>query len=167
MCCVFAVSQLEFTSLAHIFVTLPSKTNHIDTFHEILIYTLAKSIHFSFKWYQNYANLPTGSKVIDKSIWLPYRVPFWEIGLRKFVSLTTVLQQLQFKMPETVVKHHDWLLKVMFLNRKMPEAPDFDGNRKSIFFTCRSKIVALCIVTGYQCGLLPAVGSQIQHTHVW
>ena len=33
-------------------------------------YTLVKSIHFCFKWYQNYANLPTGSKVFDKSIWL-------------------------------------------------------------------------------------------------
>ena len=39
------------------------------------------------------------------------RVPFWEIGLRKFVSHTTVIQQLQFKMPETVIKHHIWPLK--------------------------------------------------------
>ena len=124
-------------------------------------YTLVKSIHFPFKWYQNYANLPTGSKVIDKSIWLPYRVPFWEIGLRKFVSHTTVLQQLQFKMAETVINHHIWSLKVMFSNRMMPEAHDFDENRKSTFLTCRSKIVAFCIVTEYQCDSLQAVGSHI------
>ena len=114
------------------------------------VYTLVKSIHFPFKWYQTYANLPTGSKVIDKSIWPLYRVPFWEIGLRKFVSHTTVLQQLQFKMSETVIKHCVWPLKVMFLNRKMLEAPDLDENWKSIFLTCRSKFVALCIVTEYQ-----------------
>ena len=34
-------------------------------------YTLVKSSHFPFKWYQNYATRPTGSKVIEKSIWLP------------------------------------------------------------------------------------------------
>ena len=39
------------------------------------------------------------------------RVPFWEIGLRKFVSHTTVIQQLQFKMPETAIKHNIWPLK--------------------------------------------------------
>ena len=73
------------------------------------LYT-CKEHSFSFQWYQNYANLPIGSNVIDKSIWLPQRVPFWEIGLRKFVSHTTVLQQLQFKMPETVMKPHIWPL---------------------------------------------------------
>ena len=136
-------------------------------------YTLVRSIHFSFKWYQNYANLPTGSNFFDKSIWLPYRVPFWETGLRKFVLHTTVFQQLQFKMPETVIKHHTWNchktsiwpLKVMFSNRKMPEASDFDENRKSIFLTCRSKIVAFCIVTMYQCDSFRAVGSQISILH--
>ena len=34
-------------------------------------YILVKSIQFPLKWYQNYANLPTDSKVIDKSTWLP------------------------------------------------------------------------------------------------
>ena len=91
-------------------------------------YTLVKSIHFPFKWYQKCANLPTGSKVIDKSMWLLYRVPFWEIGLRKFVLHITVFQQLQFKMPESVINHHIWPLKVVFSNRKMPEAPNFDEN---------------------------------------
>ena len=121
--------------------------------------TLVKNIHFPSKWYQNYANLPTGSKVIDKSIWLPWRVPFWETGLRKFVSHTTVLQQLQFSMPETVTKHHVWPLKVTFLNKIMPEAPDFDENWKSICLACRSKIVAFCIVTEYRCNSFWAVGS--------
>ena len=49
----------------------------------------------------------------------------------------------------------------MFSNRKMPEAPDFDENQKSIFLTCRSKIAALCVVTEYQCDSFPAVGSHI------
>ena len=52
----------------------------------------------------------------------------------------------------------------MFSNRKMPEAPDLDENRKSIFLTCRSKIVTLCIVTEHQCDshfTFRAVGSQI------
>ena len=156
MCCVFAVSPLEFTSLAHIIVTLPWYFSwNFD------VYTLVKSIHFPFKWYQTYANLPTGSKVIDKSIWPLYRVPFWEIGLRKFVSHTTVLQQLQFKMPETVIKYHIWPFKVMISYRKMPEGPDFDENWKSIFLTCRSKIITLCIVTEYQCNSFWVVGSHI------
>ena len=120
-----------------------------------------KKHSFSFQWYQNYANLPIGSNVIDKSIWLPQRVPFWEIGLRKFVSHTTVLQQLQCKMPETVMKDHIWPLKVMFSNRKMREALDFDENRKSIFLTFRSKIVALCIVTESQCDSFRAVESHM------
>ena len=64
-------------------------------------------------------------------------------------------------MPETVIKHHIWPLKVMFLNRKMPEAPDFDENRKSIFLTCKSKIVALHIVTKYKCNSFQAVGSHM------
>ena len=64
-------------------------------------------------------------------------------------------------MPETVVKHHIWPLKVMFLNRKMPESTQFWWKPKSMFFTCRSKIVALCIVTEYQCDSFRAVGSQI------
>ena len=97
-----------------IYVTLPSKTSHIDTFHEILILHTCKEHSFPFKWHQNYANLPTGSKVIDKSVWIVQRVPFWEIWLRKFVWHTTVLQQLQFKIPETVMKHHIWPLKVVF-----------------------------------------------------
>ena len=126
---------------------------------------LVKSTHFPSKWYQNYAHLPTGSKVIDKSIWLPWRVPFWEIGLRKFVFHTTALQQLQFRMPETVIKHHIWPLKVMSSNRKMPEAPDFDENRKSIFLTCRSKIIAFCIVTEYLCDSFRAVGSHMIFLH--
>ena len=50
----------------------------------------------------------------------------------------------------------------MFLNRKTPEAPDFDENRKSIDLICRSKIVELCIVTEYQCDSFRAVGSQIR-----
>ena len=124
-------------------------------------YIYVKSIHFTFKWYQNYANLPTGSKVIDKLIWLPWSFPFWENGPRKLVSHTTALQQLQFKLPETVIKHHIWPLKVMFLNRKIPEAPNFDENRKSKFLTHRSKIIALCIVTEYQCDSFQAVGSRI------
>ena len=49
----------------------------------------------------------------------------------------------------------------MFSNRKMPEAPDFDENRKSIFSTCRSKIVAFCIVTEYQCDSFWVVGSHL------
>ena len=145
-----------------IYVTLPSKTSHIDTFHEILILHTCKEHSFPFKWHQNYANLPTGSKVIDKSVWIVQRVPFWEIWLRKFVWHTTVLQQLQFKMPETVIKHHIWPLKVMFWNRKMPEAHDFDENRKSILLTCRSKIIAFCIATEYQWDWFRAVGS-----HMW
>ena len=90
-----------------------------------------------------------------------HRFPFWETGLRKFVLHTlvlqqlqfhtTVLQQLRFKMPETVIKHHIWPLNIMFSNRKMPEAPDLDENRKSIFLTCISKILTLCIVTKHQC----------------
>ena len=94
-------------------------------------------------------------------------VSFWEIGLRKFVSYTTVLQQLQFKMPETVIKHGIWPLKVMFLNRKMPEAPYFDDNQKSVFLTCRWKIVALCIVTEYQCESFLVVGSQVPWIQSW
>ena len=48
------------------FVTLPSKMSHIDNFSwSFDFYTLVKSIHFPFKWYQNCADLPTGSKVID------------------------------------------------------------------------------------------------------
>ena len=43
----------------------------------------------------------------------------------------------------------------------MPEAPDFDENQKSIFWTHRSKIITLCIVTEYQCDSFWAVGSQI------
>ena len=115
-------------------------------------------LDFPFKWYQNYANLPTGSNLIDKSIWLLQRVPVWEIGPRKFISHTTVLQQLQFKMPVTVIKHHIWVLKVMFSHRKMPEASDFDENQTSIFLTCRSKIIAVCIVTEYECHSIQAVG---------
>ena len=87
------------------------------------------------------------------------RVPFWETGLRKSVLHTTVLQQLQSKMPVTVIKHHILPLKVVFLNRIMPEAPDFDENQKSMFLTCRSKIIALCIATEYQCNSFWAVGS--------
>ena len=48
----------------------------------------------------------------------------------------------------------------MFSIRIMPEAPDFDENRKSIFLTCTS-IVAFCIVTEYQCDSFRAVGSHI------
>ena len=86
------------------------------------------------------------------------RVPFWKVGLRKFVSHTIVLQQLQFKMPETVIRHHIWPLKVMFLNRIMPEAPEFDENRKSVFLTCRLKFIAFCVVTKYQCNSFWAEG---------
>ena len=64
-------------------------------------------------------------------------------------------------MPETVIKHHIWPLKVMFSNRKMPEAPNFDEEPKSIFLTCRSKIVAFCIVTKYHCNSFRATGSYI------
>ena len=64
-------------------------------------------------------------------------------------------------MSETVIKHHIWPLKVMFSNRKMPEAPDFEENRTSILFTCRLKITVLCIVTEYQCDSFQAVGSCI------
>ena len=53
-----------------------------------------------------------------------------KLGLRKFVSHTAVLQQLQFKMPETAVKHNIWPFKVMFLKRKMPEAPNFEKKPK-------------------------------------
>ena len=97
--------------------------------------------------------------LINQSVYCS--VPFWEIGLRKFVSHTTVLQQLQFKMPETVVKHYIWPLKVVFLNRIIPEAPNFEENWKSIFLTSRSKIVTFCIVTEYQCDSFRAVGSHI------
>ena len=58
-----------------------------------------------------------------------------KLGRENLVSHTAVLQQLQFKMSETVTKHYIWPLKVMFSNRKMPEASDFDENRKSIFLT--------------------------------
>ena len=51
----------------------------------------------------------------------------------------------------------------MFSNSVMPEALDFDENRNSLFLTCRSKIVALCIVTEYQCDSFQAVGSQMSH----
>ena len=53
------------------YVTLPSKISRFDTFINSDFYTVIKSIHFPFKWYQNYASLPTGSQVIDRSIWLP------------------------------------------------------------------------------------------------
>ena len=76
------------------------------------------------------------------------RVSLWEIGTRKFVSHITVLQQLQFKMPEAVIKHHIWPLKVMFSNRIMPRAPNFDQNRKSIFLTSRLKIIAFWLISG-------------------
>ena len=49
----------------------------------------------------------------------------------------------------------------MFSNRKVPEAPDFDENWKSIFLTRRSKIIALCIVTEYQCDWFWVVRSHI------
>ena len=49
----------------------------------------------------------------------------------------------------------------MFLKRKIPEAPDYDENRKSLSLTCRSKIVVLFIVTEYQCDSNRAVGSQM------
>ena len=69
-------------------------------------------------------------------------------------------------MPESVIKHHIWPLKVMFSNRKMPEAPDFDENWISIFLTCRSKVISLCVVTEYQCDLFQAVGSQTLRIHL-
>ena len=50
----------------------------------------------------------------------------------------------------------------MFSNRKMPEARDFDENQKSIFLTCRLKIVAFCIVTEHQCDSFQAVGSHLE-----
>ena len=54
----------------------------------------------------------------------------------------------------------------------MPEAPDFDENRKSISLTCRLKIVAFCIVTEYRCDSFRAVGSQsnlflLDRVHKW
>ena len=82
-----------------------------------------------------------------------------KLGWENLVSHTAVLQQSQFKMPETVIKHHIWPSKVRFSNRRMPEAPDFDENRKPIFLTRRSKIVVICIVTEYQRDSFRAVGS--------
>ena len=49
----------------------------------------------------------------------------------------------------------------MFSNRILPEAPDFDENRKSIFLTCRLKIVTFCIVIEYQCDSFWVVGSHL------
>ena len=46
----------------------------------------------------------------------------------------------------------------------MPEAPDFDENRKSIFFTYKLKIVALCFVTEYQCDSFWAGGSHLNYS---
>ena len=122
---------------------------------------ICKVHSFSFQIITKLCKSANRFKSYYKSIWLPQRVPFWEIGLRKFVSHTTVLQQLQFKMPETVIKHRIWPSKVMFSNRKMPEAPDFDENRKSIFLACGSKIVALCNVAEYQCDSFRAIGSHV------
>ena len=65
------------------------------------------------------------------------------MGWENLVWQTTILQQLQFKRPETVIKHHIWALKIMFSHKKMPEASNFDGNWKSVFLTCRWKIIAL------------------------
>ena len=93
-----------------------------------------------------------------------------KLGWENLVLHTTVLvllQQLQFKMPETVIKHHIWLPKVMFLNKNLPEAPDFDEKRKSIFLTCRSKIIFLCIATEYQCNWFWAGGSHMLTIVTW
>ena len=162
-----------FPHLSHSCICDPALQNESHWYFSwhFYFYTVVKSIHFPFKWYLNFANLPTGSKVIDISIWLSYRLPFWRIGLSTLVLHTTVLQQLQFKMPKTVIKHHIWPLKVMFSHRIMPEAPDFDENQKSIFLTCRSKIVTFRIVTEYQCDSFQAIGSHMcmynyLHSHV-
>ena len=93
-----------------------------------------------------------------------------KLGWENLVLHTTVLvllQQLQFKMPVTVIKHHIWLLKVMFSHRKMPEASDFDENQTSIFLTCRSKIIFLCIATEYQCNWFWAGGSHMLTIVTW
>ena len=94
-----------------------------------------------------------------------------KLGWENLVLHTAVLQQLQSKMPETVTKHHIWPSKVMFSHRIMREAPNFDENQKSIFLTCRLKIVTFCIVTEYQCDSFQAIGSHMcmynyLHSHV-
>ena len=50
-------------------------------------------------------------------------------------------------------------MKSNVFKQKNTETPDFDENRKSIFLTCRSKIIAPSIVTKYQCDSFRAVGS--------
>ena len=50
----------------------------------------------------------------------------------------------------------------MLSNRKISEAPDFGESRKSIFLTCRSKIITFCIImTEHQCDSFRVVGSQM------
>ena len=67
-------------------------------------------------------------------------------------------------MPETH-KTSDLTIKnnVFKQKKQTPEAPDFDENRKSIFLTCRLKIIAPCIATEYQYDSFQALGS---HTAV-
>ena len=138
----------------------PPKWVTLILFMTFLFLHSCKEHSFSFQMIPKFCKSPYRFKSYWY-IWLSYRVPFWRIGLSTFVLHTTVLQQLQFKMPETVIKHQIWPLKVMFSNRIMPKAPNFDENRKSIFLTCRSKILAFCIVTEYQCNWFRAVGSHM------
>ena len=141
------------TTFTPIIVTLPSEMSCIDTFMEFWFLHTCKEHSFSLQMI-----------MIPKLCKSAYRFKsYWWISgyLGEFHLHTTVSQQLQFKMPETVIKHHIWPLKVMFLNWTMPEAPDFCENWRSIFLTCRSKIVAHCMVTGYQCETFCAVGSHL------
>ena len=51
------VTTGKICRLTSTYVTIPSRTSHIDIFSWNLdFYTLVKSIHFPYKWYQNYAN---------------------------------------------------------------------------------------------------------------
>ena len=91
----------------------PPKWVTLILFMKFWFLHICKVHSFSFQIITKLCKSANRFKSYYKSIWLPQRVPFWEIGLRKFVSHTTVLQQLQFKMPETVIKHHIWSITVL------------------------------------------------------
>ncbi len=104
-------------------VTIPTKTSHIDIFYLMILILLAPedlmSIQFPSHWY-SHPVLPTGSKVIENSNCLPWRIPISDnlaCHCKSLVMCTVILQFLQWLACSNgyFCKHHIWLSKVMFL----------------------------------------------------
>ena len=106
-------------------VTISTKTSHIDIFYLMILILILltlkdlMSIQFPSHWY-NHPVLPTGSKVIENSNWLPWRIPISEnlaCHCESLVMCTVILQFLQWLACSNgyFCKHHIWLSKVMFL----------------------------------------------------